>query len=85
MLALSYELLTRRSELIALRNQDVTEQRDGTIRVLIRRSKADPYGQGRIAFTSKQTADLICVWLAYRGPEIEWLFCPIYHDKVIDR
>ncbi|WP_304438364.1 tyrosine-type recombinase/integrase [Erythrobacter sp. AP23] len=24
-------------------------------------------------------------WLAYRGPEIEWLFCPIYQNKVIDR
>ena len=85
MLALGYELMTRRSELIALHNQDVTERRDGTLRVLIRRSKADPYGQGRIAFTSKRTADLLRDWLEYRGPEIEWLFCPIYQSKVIDR
>ena len=85
MLVLGYELMTRRSELIALRNQDITERADGTLRVLIRRSKADPYGQGRIAFTSKRTADLLQEWLAYRGPEIEWLFCPIYQGKVIDR
>ncbi len=85
MLALGYELLTRRSELIALRNQDIVERADGTLRVLIRRSKADPYGQGRIAFTSKRTADLLGEWLSYRGPEIEWLFCPIYQGKVIDR
>ena len=85
MLALGYELLTRRSELIALRNQDITQREDGTLRVLIRRSKADPYGQGRIAFTSKRTADLLKGWLAYRGPEIEWLFCPIYQGRVIDR
>ena len=85
MLALGYELLTRRSELIALRNQDITPRKDGTLRVLIRRSKADPYGQGRIAFTSKQTTDLLRDWLTYRGPEIEWLFCPIYQGKVIDR
>lgn len=52
MLALGYELMTRRSELIALHNQDITERTDGTLRVLIRRSKVDPYGQGRIAFTS---------------------------------
>lgn len=52
MLAVGYELLTRRSEIIALRNQDITEREDGTMRILIRRSKADPYGQGRIAFTS---------------------------------
>lgn len=85
MLALGYELLTRRSELIALRNQDMTERADGTLRVLIRRSKADPYGQGRIAFTSKRTADLLREWLSHRGPEIEWLFCPIYQGKMIDR
>ncbi len=83
MLALGYELLTRRSELIALRNQDITERADGTLRVLIRRSKADPYGQGRIAFTSKRTADLLREWLSRRGPEIEWLFCPIYQGKAI--
>ena len=85
MLALGYELLTRRSELIALRNQDIVERADGTLRVLIRRSKADPFGEGRIAFTSKRTADLLREWLSYRGPEIDWLFCPIYQGKVIDR
>lgn len=85
MLALGYELMARRSELIALRNQDISRRSDGTLRLLIRRSKADPYGQGRIAFTSKRTADLLREWVSYRGPEIEWLFCPIYQGKVIDR
>lgn len=32
MLALGYELLTRRSELIALRSHDITEREDGTMR-----------------------------------------------------
>lgn len=85
MLALGYELLTRRSELIALRNQNIVKRGDGRIRVLIRRSKADPFGEGRIAFTSKRTANLLREWLSCRGPEIEWLFCPIYQGKVIDR
>lgn len=39
MLSLGYELLTRRSELVALRNSEVTLRADGTMRVLIRRSK----------------------------------------------
>lgn len=85
MLSLGYELLTRRSELIALRNQDITERDDGTLRVLIRRGKADQFGEGRIAFTSRRTADLLREWLEFRGPKIEWLFCPIYQGKVIDR
>lgn len=71
MLSLGYELMTRRSELIALRNGDLTYREDGTLRVLIRRSKADPFGAGRIAFTSGPTADLLREWLAYRGPVIE--------------
>ena len=83
MLALGYELLTRRSELIALRNQDIAECADGTLRVLIRRSKADQCGNGRIAFTSAQTATVLQEWLEYRGPYIDWLFCPIYQGKVI--
>ena len=43
MLALGYELLTRRSELVALRDNDIAEREDGTLRVLIRRSKADQF------------------------------------------
>src|SRR6056297_4157471 len=53
MLMLGYELLARRSELVALRNEDLSWRSDGTLRVLIRRSKSDPYGEGRIAFTSR--------------------------------
>ena len=85
MLSLGYELLTRRSELIALRNSDITLRDDGTLRVLIRRGKADPFGVGRVAFTSVRTAELVRQWLDYRGQDIEWLFCPIYQGKVIDR
>lgn len=85
MLALGYELLTRRSELIALRNDDLEERVDGTFRVLIRRSKSDPFGEGRLAFTSRQTADLLRAWLNQRGPDIDWLFCPIYQGKTVDR
>lgn len=85
MLSLGYELLTRRSELIALRTGDLKERDDGTLRVLIRRSKSDPFGEGRIAFTSQETASLVREWITWRGPEIDWLFCPIYHCKPIDR
>ena len=51
MLVLRYELLTRRAELVAQGTDDVEFRCDGTLRVLIRRSKADPFGEGRLAFT----------------------------------
>lgn len=85
MLSLGYDLLTRRSELVALHTDDLELRSDGTLRVLIRRSKADPFGQGRIAFTSKRTAKLVQSWLAWRGPDIRWLFCPIYQGKAVKR
>ena len=85
MLALGYELLTRRSELVALQNNDLEIRKDGTLRVLIRRSKTDPFGAGRIAFTSQRTAVLVRDWLEWRGPEVDWLFCPIYQGKAINR
>lgn len=85
MLALGYDCLTRRSELVALRSEDLLWREDGTLRVMIRRSKADPYGQGRLAFTSSRSRGLVEAWLAWRGPDVEYLFCPIYQDKPIQR
>lgn len=85
MLAVGYELLNRRSELIALQSHDITEQANGTYRVLIRRSKADPFGYGRTAYTSSKTAKILNEWLDVRGPHIPWLFCQIYQNKPIDK
>jgi integrase/recombinase XerD len=85
MMSLGYELLSRRSELVALRTEDVEFRPDGTLRVLVRRSKSDPFGEGRIAFTSQRTASFACAWLGWRGPGIEYLFCPIYQGKAVHR
>ncbi len=85
MLALGYDLLTRRSELVALNVQDLTFREDGTLKALIRRSKADPFGHGRLAFASRKTTRLVKTWLDQRGSEIEPLFCPVYHGVPIDR
>ena len=85
MLSLGYDLLTRRSELVALNTDDLEWRRDGTLRVLIRRSKADPFGEGRIAFTSRRSAKLVGEWLDWRGLKIGPLFCPIYAGKALQR
>lgn len=85
MMSLGYDLLTRRSELVALRCSDIELRSDGTLRAIIRRSKSDPFGMGRIAFSSRRSARLVDEWLTWRGPGIEPLFCPIYHGKPIDR
>lgn len=85
MLSLGYDLLARRSEITALRTGDVTWRPDGTLKVIFRKSKADPFGMGRLAFTSKRSAELLREWLAWRGSEITPLFCGIYRGVAIDR
>ncbi len=85
MLSLGYDLLTRRSELVALRTDDIVWRNDGTLSVIIRRGKADPFGSGRLAFTSTRSAKLVGEWLEWRGLEIEPLFCGIYQGKAINR
>lgn len=85
MLALGYELLTRRTELISLTTEDITFQSDGTLKVVIRRGKSDPFGMGRIGYTSRETAEKLKEWISWRGNNIFWLFCPIYKNKPVNR
>lgn len=85
MLSLGYDLLTRRSELLALTIDDVESRSDGTLRVLIRRNKADPAGLGRVAFTSKRTGEFVADWLEWRRADLAPLFCPIYQGHPLDR
>ncbi|MBF9046445.1 tyrosine-type recombinase/integrase [Rhodobacterales bacterium LSUCC0031] len=84
-LALGFEMLARRSELVALRNEDLDWRPDGTLRVTIRRSKTDQAGLGRYVFTSKETARVVRSWIDWRGPDFEFLFCPIYQGKAVRR
>lgn len=84
-ISLGYDILARRSELVALMSDDIEARSDGTLRLMIRRSKTDPFGMGRLAFTSKRTANLVTEWLEWRGSEIEPLFCGIYQERAINR
>lgn len=85
MISLGYDLLTRRSELVALRSEDIESRGDGTLRVIIRRSKSDPFGMGRIGFSSTRSAELVQDWLMWRGADVDPLFCGIYQGKPINR
>ena len=85
MLTLGYEGLTRRSEVVVIRDEDIESESDGSLRVLVRRSKADPFGQGRLIYTSVQTGSLISEWLEKRGTGYPFLFCPVYKNKPVKR
>lgn len=74
MVAVGYDTLCRRSELVALRLADLTDNPDGSVTVLVRRSKADALGDGRTAFLTPRTALLLNAWLEAAGIEEGPLF-----------
>ena len=84
-LSLGYDFLARRSELTALRVGDIEFLKDGTLRGLIRRGKADQFGQGRLAFGSRRSSKLLRRWLKQKPAEIDWLFCALNHGNCLDR
>jgi len=63
MLCVAYDAMARRSELIAIDVEDVKLLKDGTGRLLIRRSKTDQAGEGHVAYLSRQTVRHLKAWL----------------------
>lgn len=85
MLALGYEMLSRRSEVVALRDNDIEGRPNGTLKVTVRRGKSDPFGEGRRVYTSPETASLVRNWIDQRGRDFPYLFCPIYKGHPLKR
>ena len=50
LLSLGYDFLARRSELVAIRTEDLTFTPDGGLKGSRHRSKTDQYGRGRLVF-----------------------------------
>ena len=85
LLSLGYDFLARRSELVALRGDDLKFTPDGALQGMIRKSKTDQYGKGRLVFGSERSAKLVRKWLRLKPAEIQPVFCAINHGKCEDR
>ena len=85
LLSLGYDFLARRSELVAIRNEDLKFTPDGALKGMIRKSKTDQYGKGRLVFGSERSAKLVRKWLRLKPKEIQPVFCAINHGKCEDR
>jgi integrase/recombinase XerD len=85
LLSLGYDFLARRSELVAIRTEDLTFTPDGALKGIIRRSKTDQYGRGRLVFGSERSAKLLKNWLRQKPKEIQLVFCPVNHGRCLDR
>ena len=85
LLSLGYDFLARRSELVGIRSADLKFTPDGALKGMIRKSKTDQYGKGRLVFGSDRSAKLVRKWLRLKPKEIQPVFCAINHGKCEDR
>ena len=67
LVAVAYDTMCRREELVSLRIEDIAEAGDGSGSVLIRRSKTDTTGEGATAYLSPLTMRLVAEWLKESG------------------
>jgi len=63
LLAVAYDAMLRRSELVALEVSDMSEATMGGATLLVRRSKADQTGEGAEVYLSPDTLKLLRDWL----------------------
>ena len=69
LLAVAADAMLRISELRALDCGDVTADQDGAGRLMIRRSKTDQAGRGKVVYLPAATLDLVRSWTAAAGIE----------------
>ena len=67
MLAVAYDAMLRRSELVALQVVDVKIERDGSASLLVRRAKNDPDGGGTMLYLHLDSVKLVRMWLSASG------------------
>ena len=64
LLAVAYDTMLRRGELTALQVPDLLEEIGGDATLLVRRSKADPEGEGAAVWVAPDSVALLRAWLA---------------------
>ena len=67
LLAVAYDTLLRRAELVAVQVADIVEEIDGAATVLVHRSKADPEGRGAQLYLARDSMALVREWLERSG------------------
>lgn len=77
-----YDTMCRRSELAALRVEDLSPSADGSRLALIRRAKNDPFGDGRDGYVSRAAAEALDAWTRAAHLTEGWLFRRIYCGRI---
>jgi site-specific recombinase XerD len=82
LIAVGYDTLCRRSELVSLRLEDLAPLENDAMSILIRRAKNDPFGDGRYGYLTPPTVEVLNAWLNAASIKKEWLFRKVISDRV---
>jgi len=82
-LALGYDTLSRRSEIVSINIEDLIFS-SSSAKLIIRRSKNDQFGMGRVAHLSTKALELLRDWLKVSQITEGYIFRAIKHGKVCD-
>src|SRR3954454_5993618 len=83
MIAIGYDTLCRRAELVGLRVEDLSVTARGRgATILIRRAKNDPFGSGKWGYVSENTCKLLADWFIATNIIEGWIFRRIRGNKV---
>ena len=63
LVAVAYDTLLRRSELVSLQVSDLLVEMDGSGSLLVQRGKTDPGGEGALQYLAPDSIQLVRVWL----------------------
>ena len=74
LLAVAYDAMLRRTELVSLQVSDLLEEVRGDGSLLVRRSKTDGEGRGEVVWVGADTVRLVRVWLDRAGISDGMLF-----------
>jgi len=74
LIAVGYDTLCRRSELAALRVEDLAPLEGSAMSILVRRAKNDPFGDGRLGYLTPNTVEILFAWLKAASIEKGWMF-----------
>ena len=67
LLAVAYDAMLRRTELVSLQVPDLLEELQGDGSLLVRRSKTDGEGRGEVVWVAPDTVRLVYAWLDRAG------------------
>jgi len=85
MIAVGYDSLCRRSELVNLLVEDISPREDGGAKLMVRRAKNDPFGDGRWAHLSPEAVAHLRRWLDQARLSEGPIFRGVAGGRVFDR